>query len=411
MSVIDCDVLVVGAGPAGAVSALYCAKHGLDTLLIEQHNRIGGNAPIRVDASPDFGLSQIIEELELKTENLVYDSRWYAPSGRFFTLHSRIGEYYFKRGSAATAFESTTVRTACRYGCRLLTGARIEEVISSPTGFEKVILADEAGNCMLKPTIIVGADGGTSLFHRYFADMPPPKKRVAYGVTGKDFGNPCTSEIYFEPRLAPGGYFYIVTCLDGLSSAGIVIDSHKGENAAERYFYDFLAENPILADKIKVSTHTFAGEGRLFRLNVHTQGNLLLVGEAAGLVDPLMGYGMMPAIVSGYYAGKSSVEAIKRGDCKMFEEYEREVRKRFNRRMDYLLSRLFGSFDTEDFEMLIKLANELKERTSVDNLLGRASLVGYFHALMTIARNLPKSRKVLVKSLRAACVSIGTPYR
>jgi flavin-dependent dehydrogenase len=66
-------------------------------------------------------------------------------------------------------------------------------------------------------------------------------------------------------------------------------------------------------------------------LNRHTRDNLLLVGDAAGLADPLMGYGMLPAIVSGYYAGKYSVEAIKNPSLKkkaLAKRYEDEIRKK-----------------------------------------------------------------------------------
>lgn len=88
----ECDVLVVGAGPAGSVAALYSSKHGLNTVLIERNNKIGAHTDTRIDSSPDFGLTEIINEIGLKTENLVYNSKWHSPSGRSFILHSKIGE-------------------------------------------------------------------------------------------------------------------------------------------------------------------------------------------------------------------------------------------------------------------------------------------------------------------------------
>ncbi len=52
----ECDVLVVGAGPAGSVAALYCSKQGLNTALIERANKIGAHTNTRIDSSTDFGL-------------------------------------------------------------------------------------------------------------------------------------------------------------------------------------------------------------------------------------------------------------------------------------------------------------------------------------------------------------------
>lgn len=92
------------------------------------------------------------------------------------------------------------------------------------------------------------------------------------------------------------------------------------------------------------------------------------------MINPLMGYGMLPAIVSGYYAGKYCADAIKNGDYEALQNYEREVRKRFNRRTSYALNRIFASRDNKDLDTLITMASELDERTDVDDLLERRSL-------------------------------------
>ena len=126
--VIECDVLVVGAGPAGSVAALYSSKQGLKTFLVERNHKIGAHINTRIDSSLDFGLTKIIKELNLKTENLVYKSTWHSPSGASFTLHSTIGEYYFKRGPDSESFESSTVNSAIKNGCTLFLNVIIEKI-------------------------------------------------------------------------------------------------------------------------------------------------------------------------------------------------------------------------------------------------------------------------------------------
>lgn len=409
MTAITCDVLVVGAGPAGSVAALYCAKQGLRTVLIERNNKIGEHTKTRIDSSPDFGLTKVLEELELKTENIVYKSNWHSPSGGSFTLHSKIGEYYFKRGSDSDSFECSTVSKAIRTGCTLFGGVVVEGITKDVGRFREITISQGAEKSVIKPKIIIAADGGNSIFHRYVDKQFVKKKRVVSGVTGKDFTHSDTSEIYFDAELAPGGYFYMVTCLNGLSSVGIVLDQNKIERSSERYFYDFLSKQPALADKIKSSTNKFAGEGHLFKLDQHTQDNLLLVGEAAGSIDPLMGYGMLPAIVSGYYAGKCSTEAIEKGNYEALKEYEKEVRVRFNRRMSYVFSHIFESLDNKDLDTLIKMANDLGDRTDVDDLMTRLPITGLYHALLVFLKNLPSSGRLLVKSCKGLCETIQIP--
>jgi len=143
-------------------------------------------------------------------------------------------------------------------------------------------------------------------------------------------------------------------------------------------------------------------------LDQYTQDNLLLVGDAAGLIDPLMGYGMMSAIVSGYYAGKYSADAIKSGDYETLKEYEREVGKRFNRRTSYAFRRIFESLDNKDLDTLINIANDLEDRTNVDDLMMRLSVSGLFHVLNVFLGNLPSSGRLLAKSCKGICETIYT---
>jgi digeranylgeranylglycerophospholipid reductase len=400
--VIECDVLVVGAGPAGSVAALYSSKQGLNTVLIERNSKIGAHTNTRIDSSPDFGLTEIVKEIGLKTENLVYNSKWHSPSGSSFTLHSKTGEYYFKRGQDPDSFERSTVSKAIKNGCKLFGGIMVEEINEDDGRFDEVTISQGAEKIVIKPEIIIAADGGDSIFHKY-VNKRFVINRVAYGVTGKDFVQPNNSEIYFDADLAPGGYFYVVTCLNGISAAGIVSSSNKMKRFSERYFNDFLSKKTSIADKIKSNNNKFVGECHLFKLDRHTHDNLLLVGDAAGLIEPLMGYGMLPAIVSGYYAGKYSVEAIKKGDYKTLKRYEKEIRKRFNKRMSYVFRHIFESLDNKDLDMLIKMANELEDRTDVDDLMARLSIPGLFHALSVFFKNLPSSGRLLAKSFKGIC--------
>ena len=181
---------------------------------------------------------------------------------------------------------------------------------------------------------------------------------------------------------------------------------NKTKGYSGKYFYDFISKKPTIADKIKSSTNKFAGEGHLFKLHQHTHDNLLLVGGAAGLIDPLMGYGMMPAIVSGYYAGEYSADVLKTENYEALKKYEQEVRKRFNRRMSYVYHRIFESLDNKDLDMLIKMANELEARTDVDDLMNHLSIPGIFHALNVFLKNLPSSGRLVAKSCKSACVTI-----
>ena len=370
MAVINCDVLVVGAGPAGSVAALYSSKQGLNTVLIEKNNKIGAHTNTKIDSSSDFGLTEIITEMGLKTESLVYNSKWHSPSGRSFTLHSKIGEYYFKRGPDPDSFECSTVSKAIKSGCKLFRGAIVEEIKEDGKMFFEVTISSQgAEKLVIKPKIIIAADGGNSIFHQYVDKRFVNKDRIAYGVTGTYFIQPETSETCFDAELAPGGYFYIVTSLSGLSSAGIVLDSGKMQQSAVNYFYEYLNKNSKIADKLNPITNNFEGCGKIFDLDTYHNKNLLLVGDAAGLIDPLLGYGMMPAIISAYCAGEHSVNAINNNDYSLLNGYDTDIEQRFTKRLSHLYRKVFGSLDNEDFELIIEILEGLESKIDIDELL------------------------------------------
>jgi flavin-dependent dehydrogenase len=86
MQEIQCDISVVGAGPAGSVAALYCSEHRVKTLLIEWNNAMVTHAATRIDLSPDFALLEIIYTKGLNKENLVHTCKWYSHT-ESFTSH------------------------------------------------------------------------------------------------------------------------------------------------------------------------------------------------------------------------------------------------------------------------------------------------------------------------------------
>ncbi|MGC9443956.1 MAG: NAD(P)/FAD-dependent oxidoreductase [Candidatus Methanospirareceae archaeon] len=368
MSVINCDVLVVGAGPAGSVAALYCSRHGLKTILIEKTRGIGQHMRPRIDSSPEAGLTKILKELDLKTENRVFTSTWYSPSGSSFTLHSKKGEYYFKRGPDPDSFECSTVRKAIKFGCMLLDGVKVKNLHEAGERFDQVTLLRDNEVIVITPKLLIAADGGHSLFHAYL-NKTLISTRVAFGVTGKDFGHPDTSEISFDASLAPGGYFYIVTSPGGLSSAGIVVDSLKMQRSAHSYFNSFLTRNPKIAQRLTSILNNYEGSGEIFDLAAYRTKNCLFVGDAAGLIDPLFGYGMMPAIVSAYYASKYSRDAIKTDDFQILQDYDTFIRHQFPKRVSHLYRKVFDTLDNGEFELIIDLLNELQSKTDIDKLL------------------------------------------
>ncbi len=369
---IECDVLVVGAGPAGSVAAFVCAKYGLDTILIEKNSDIGGHTSTKLDASSDEELSRIIDELMLKTENKVYTSRWYPPSGNYFLLRSGSPEYFFKRGPDDDSFEVSTTDQVEESGCRIHLGTNIEKIKRVGGRIDSLLLKKGGEKIRIKPKILVAADGGNSMFHRFVHKRWGNRKKVGYGCSGRYFSDIESSDIYFDAELMRGGYFYLITGGSGISSACIVLDSFNMKKSARYYFDKFLKKNKEVAKKIKSPANYFGGEGRIFELDKCVNKNLIFVGDAAGLLDPFFGYGMASAIVSGYYAGNYIKIALEE-NLALLEGYNSKIRGKFDKRLSYLYQKLFESLKNDDLELIAEFLNELDKRVEIDTILRQLS--------------------------------------
>ncbi|RMF90577.1 MAG: NAD(P)/FAD-dependent oxidoreductase [Methanobacteriota archaeon] len=368
---VECDVLVVGAGPAGAVTSLACVKQGLNTVLLEKNPVVGGYTKTKLDASADGELTKVIRELKLRTENEVYTSRWYAPSGNYFLLRSSTHEYFFKRGPEADSFEVSTVKEARKEGCKVFLNTKIKMLNEVKGKVDSVTVSKGGEEIHIKPKVVVAADGGNSMFHRFVNKTSENRKKLGYGVTGEGFSDTDSSNIYFDAELIPGGYFYLITGKSGVSSACIVLDSSKAENPAKEYFKRFLGANKELAEKIKLHSNTFSGEGLIFDIDRYVSKNIVFVGDAAGLLDPFFGYGMTSAIVSGYHAGRYIKKAFEEDNLALLEGYDSKIREKFDKRLSYLYQRVFESLKNEDLELIAEILNELDKKGNLEALLGQ----------------------------------------
>jgi flavin-dependent dehydrogenase len=127
-------------------------------------------------------------------------------------------------------------------------------------------------------------------------------------------------EIHFVKSLMPG-YFWIFPLENGLANVGVgmVMDDMKKYNVnLQKAMLDAIEKNPLFSERfknaklvspIKAWSLPFGSKRR----KVHDD-NVLIVGDAAGLVDPFSGEGQGNALLSGKLAAQVAAGAIDSGD-------------------------------------------------------------------------------------------------
>ncbi|UCD70691.1 MAG: NAD(P)/FAD-dependent oxidoreductase [Syntrophobacterales bacterium] len=309
---MEYDVIIVGAGPAGSTTARLCAKKGLRTLLIEKdrfprYKPCGGYLSPRVLRELDFDIGGVIESSisEMKLTFRLKDP---------FSIVSQdpIG-YVVMRES----FDHLLCRKAQDEGADLYEGRRVVGFQEDMEGVDVSIKGGESVRCRY----LVGADGARSIVAQSLRGGVMRRAGVAFQGEGRLAGvkQRRWSFVHLDFGGVPYGYGWIFPKGSVVSTGIGVLFPSKGVNLKSRFERFIGCVDYIKGMNMERTCFyplpVFSAED----LPV-SKGRVLLVGDAANLIDPMTGEGISYTVRSGKMAGEAIVSAIK-GDQKGISRY------------------------------------------------------------------------------------------
>ena len=310
-----CDVLVVGAGPAGSNAARYAAK-GADVIVIEKKKEIGG--PVQCAEGVSDG---IFEKLEMKPNSRYVSTKiefvkLIAPNGTVVRLDGEKVKYW-KSGMILDreVFDKAIAKEAARNGADFLMKTRF--VSAKRTSKGVTVQAKQMNeDIQIDAKMIIGADGPPSIVARSLGmDTTVPLRYLESGIQYLMMPmevEPCI-ELYFGDCYAPGGYSWVFPKGDDQANVGLGVLPVKAGQKTAQYYLDKFIERPRFkkAKIVEVNAGAIPVNGPL---KEPYMDNLLLVGDAGRFVNPLTGGGIHTAIITGKHAGLLAGEAISKGD-------------------------------------------------------------------------------------------------
>lgn len=298
---IETDLLVVGAGPAGSSAAKAAAERGLDVLVLEARPQIG--VPVRcgelvpslqeiLDMFPRLrGAEELFGDAGGLVRREVDSIRLVDPKGK---------EYRFPFTGYTTdrdRFDQHWAALAEEAGAGILKGCRflgLRDGIAETSGEEVTFKA------------IVGADGPKSRTARALG--LPANENCYPAVSAQAEGDFGSAIQMFFGSIAPGAYGWIIP-KDGTANVGVGLSPKFSEGSLPEQFWKFAADHGLKVVSPMKGKYV-PSEGPVART---VAGNGMLAGDAAGVVMPVNGGGIPQALITGRMAGDAAYEFVRNG--------------------------------------------------------------------------------------------------
>ncbi|HEY3607440.1 MAG TPA: geranylgeranyl reductase family protein [Pseudonocardiaceae bacterium] len=332
----DAEVIVVGAGPAGATAATYLARSGLDVLLLEKsafpREKVCG------DGLTPRGVKQLID-LGVDTRE---EAGWLHNRGlRVVTAHHSIeldwpdlaGYPPYGLVRPRSDFDELLARNAQRGGARLLERTTVTGAVTDDRTGRVVGVRANAGPDKVPVTYrapLVLACDGVSARLALSVGIDKRDDRPMGVAVRRYYTSPRTKDDYLEshlelwdrsdpahPMLLPG-YGWIFGMGDGTVNVGLGILSTSGAFKSTDYralMRSWVAGLPADWEFSEQTATGRIGGAALpmgFNRTPHYRDGLLLVGDAGGMVNPFNGEGIGFAMETARIAAECVVQALAR---------------------------------------------------------------------------------------------------
>lgn len=378
------DVIIAGAGPAGAMAALECARSGLSVLIIEKEH-----LP-RSKTCAGGVTAAAVNLLGCRIPDEIIEARCSTFLGYYGTKSIRINtEKEFMFVVSRDKFDFWLVKMALQAGAALREGEKVTSFdINSDGVTVKTQFSGYAGR------LLIGADGVNSTIAKAIRG-PFRKTDLALCLCAdcdipdhRNF-NRGQIEIHYGPL--PMSYSWLFPKNDSISCG--MGGWFSEASALKSALYGFMEKRGIKKQPVRGHGIPLGGISR-----VTVGDRVLLAGDAAGYADPFTGEGIRYAIASGRLAAKAVSYLIMKGmDLKKqnFAIYEKSCYRAFGAdlRAAMAIARIFQNRPDILFGLYFNSHEPFKK--SLEILQGRIGYQNYFRwfiphiPLMLLRRSAP----------------------
>lgn len=324
---LDAEVIVAGAGPAGAATATFLARAGVNTLLLDRQrfprDKVCGDfvGPVALVELQRLGITDLPA---YRQSNVVHSAAVFLDGKRLIAspIPDVPGLPPYGRVIPRKDLDAWIVAAARAAGATVIEGVRARDVVVE-SDHVAVTVEERGVTRTLRAHALVGADGSSSLIARVLRGSPAPDEdRIiavrAYfdGVAGPED----QADLYFSAESFPG-YYWLFPTGPGRANVGVgmVLETFpRTEDHLRELLLSLIDRDPGLQARLRDARM----EGKVVGWPLTTYNprlpvigeRVVLVGDAAGLINSLNGEGIQYALLSGRWAAETLIAARAASD-------------------------------------------------------------------------------------------------
>lgn len=325
------DCIIVGAGPAGASGAYHLAKQGHSVLAIEKatfprYKPCGGGVSPAIAPWFDFDFAPVIKNT---VSQVKYTFKMGDPAE--VELQGVTPMWMVQRDE----FDNFLMQQAMQQGAELKDNLEVTAISLQGDSWQ---VSTSGGNFEAK--YLIAADGANGIISGLLGLEPQQKVAAASLEVPGTVSDRRKNMAFFDFGSLKNGFMWCFPKTDGYSFSGAFVRDKKGKpQEIEKQLTKYAKQFDLDLTNSKYIEHSL----NLWDGNrpLHSD-RAIVVGEAAGIVDPLIGEGIRPAIFTGVKAAAAINSAIA-GDANALAQYTEVVQQEWgaNLAKAQLLASLF----------------------------------------------------------------------
>ena len=323
------DVVIVGGGPAGTTAALYANRLGLSTLIVDKsiwpRDKICGDALSGkvVDILNDL---DIISEVKTLKGASIRRIRFGSPANKIFDIDltksfntDHIKEAYVIPREIFDYFLFKKARKITE----VKEGFTVKDLLIENDTVVGIRGTNKDGNTEdISATVVLGADGYNSIVAQKLNLYKMEMEHTAFAIRSYYEGVKGLTdqiELHYLEEINPG-YFWLFPIGEGKANIGLGLSKRNIKEQKKNLIdlLDIVTQLEYFKDRFSHAKQIGKPKGwnlPMGSMHRKNHGNgFMLLGDAAGLIDPFTGEGIGNAMVSGKHAITIASKAINEND-------------------------------------------------------------------------------------------------